>query len=203
MALPSLILRLEHLEPPVAASAQDDVLTVPDIDDEPSAASESATAQPGPAASERSIAHGATAGRHAADTSAVERLMSSTTLSRWSAAVAAAHDACFVVDVKGAVVSISVTAVDLLGCADVTVIGRPLVDVITLVDLDTGAPNPEYAPRITPLVVLHNPGLARSLMRIRHDDDALMTLDSSSAPIHDAAGHLIGSLTFISRIAAS
>jgi hypothetical protein len=72
--------------------------------------------------------------------------------------------------------------------------------VINLVDLETGAAHPEYAPRITPLVVLDGPGLSRSLMRVRHEDGAVVTLDTSSAPIHDVNGHLLGSVTFTAPI---
>lgn len=181
MVLPSLILRLERLEQPTVPLPQPDVLRVP----------------------ERPITTDATTGRPAEDSAASDRLTSSTTLSRWSAAVAGAHDACFVLDVEGAMVSVSVDAVELLGSGDATVIGRHLLDVIHVVDLETGATNPEYAPRITPLVVLASTGLARSLMRIRHEDDAVLTLDTSSAPIHDVSGHLVGSITFIAQIAAS
>jgi hypothetical protein len=97
---------------------------------------------------------------------------------------------------------VSVAAIELLGFGDTTVIGRHVLDVVNLVDLESGAAQPEYAPRITPLVVLESPGLARSLMRVRHEDGAVVTLDTSSAPIHDAAGLLLGSMTFISPIPA-
>jgi PAS domain S-box-containing protein len=134
------------------------------------------------------------------DLAASERLSSATPLSRWSAAVAAAHDACFVLDQNGVVISISVAAVELLGCGDAAVIGRHILDVINLVDLETGAPNPEYAPRITPLVVLEGPGLGRSLLRVRHGDGTAVTLDTASAPIHDVSAHLLGSVSFLAPI---
>lgn len=137
-----------------------------------------------------------------ASSSSAARQTSTNSLSRWSAAVAAAHDACFVLDPTGAVVSVSVDAVALLGCGDETVIGRHILDVINLIDLDSGTAHPEYASRITPLVVLGGSGLARSLMRVRRADGSIVTLDSASSPIHDAAGQLIGSLTFIAQIAA-
>ena len=166
--MPSLILRLEHLEPATTAPAvQPAVLTMPDV--EPTQ----------PPAAERP---------------------NSTSLSRWSAAVAAAHDACFVLDANGAVISVSVAGVELLGCGDETVIGRSILDVINLIDLETGGAHPEYASRITPLVVLGSPGLARSLMRVRHSDGSIVTLDSSSASIRDAAGKILGSITFLARI---
>jgi PAS domain S-box-containing protein len=177
MALPSLILRLEQLAPTAAPVPLDDVLRVPEAprDEAPSMPRSEPTA---------------------------ERLTNATSLSRWSAAVAAAHDACFVLDVGGAVISVSVAGVELLGSGDATVIGRHILDVINLVDLESGAASPEYAPRITPLVTLEAPGLARSLMRVRHADGSIVTLDTSSAPIHDVSGVLLGSLTFIAPIPA-
>ena len=136
------------------------------------------------------------------DISAPERTGTSTPLARWSAAVASAHDACFVLDLNGVLISISIAAIDLLGSGDAPIIGRHILEVIKLVDLESGAPNPDYAPRITALVVLNGPGLARSLMRVRHDDGTVVTLDTSSAPIHDVDAHLIGSVNFLAPIPA-
>jgi PAS domain S-box-containing protein len=143
-----------------------------------------------------------TAVHRVVDVAAPERLTTATPLTRWSAAVAAAHDACFVLDLNGVVISVSVAAVELLGCGDLAVIGRHILEVINLVDLETGALHPEYAPRITPLVVLDGPGLGRSLMRVRHDDGTVVTLDTSAAPIHDVNGHLLGSVSFLAPIQA-
>jgi PAS domain S-box-containing protein len=196
MVLPSLILRLEHL-------AQRDAPPAPVADPEPHAPpSTLAAAQPMTAPAEPAGAQIIGAVRRVVDVAAPERLTTATPLSRWSAAVAAAHDACFVLDLNGVVISISVAAVELLGCGDVTVIGRHILEVINLVDLETGATHPEYAPRITPLVVLDGPGLGRSLMRVRHEDGTVVTLDTSAAPIHDVNGHLLGSVTFLAPIQA-
>ncbi len=138
--------------------------------------------------------------RRVVNVAAPERMTVPTPLTRWSAAVAAAHDACFVVDVNGVVISISVAAVELLGCGDATVIGCHILDVLRLVDLETGAANPDYGARITPLAVLDQPGLSRSLLRVRHPDGSLVTLDSSSAPVHDVTGYPLGSVTFLAPI---
>jgi PAS domain-containing protein len=140
--------------------------------------------------------------RRVVDLTSAERQFNATTLNRWSAAVAASYDACFVIDTNGIVISASVDAAELLGVADGMVIGRHILDVVTLVDLESGAPNPDYAPRITPLVVLEAPGLARSIMRVRRQDRSIATLDTSSAPIHDSHGDLLGSVTFLGRIPA-
>ena len=123
-----------------------------------------------------------------------------TPLGRWSSAVAAAHDACLVLDPHGSIVSVSAPAVELLGCSGVGVIGRPLLDVIDVVDLESGTSDPDYAGRIPPLVALDGGGLSRSLMRVRHHDESRVSLDASSAPLHDAAGKTVGSVSFFARV---
>jgi PAS domain S-box-containing protein len=196
-SLPRLILRLEplaHPQPTRDRNAQSDPV-------------DASAPAPGPAtAQEPELATGGAeptaATSRVVDISAPERTGTSTPLARWSAAVASAHDACFVLDLNGVLISISVAAVDLLGSGDAPVIGRHILEVVKLVDLESGAPNPDYAPRITALVVLNGPGLARSLMRVRHDDGAVVTLDTSSAPIHDVDGHLVGSINFLAPIPA-
>jgi PAS domain-containing protein len=206
VVLPSLILRLEPLPPrgesPPAASAgsampQDAVVPPAAPVRDPAVPTDSTDATDSTPSTDPRPRE-----RRTIDVAASERLSTATPLSRWSAAVAAAHDACFVLDVDGVVISVSVAAVELLGCGDSAVIGHHLLDVITLVDLETGAPNPSYAARITPLAVLEGPGLARSIMRVRHLDNTVVTLDSSSAPIHDVTAHLLGSVTFLAPIPA-
>jgi PAS domain S-box-containing protein len=198
-SLPRLILRLEplaHPQPTRDRNAQSDPVDVS------APAADPAAPTPEPESATGGASEPTEAARRVVDISAPERTGTSTPLARWSAAVASAHDACFVLDLNGVLISISVAAVDLLGCGDAPVIGRHILEVIKLVDLESGAPNPDYAPRITALVVLNGPGLARSLMRVRHDDGAVVTLDTSSAPIHDVDGHLIGSVNFLAPIPA-
>jgi PAS domain S-box-containing protein len=198
--LPRLILRLERL-------AQPDVAPEPDspVEPDPPRAQTLAAHAAGAAAppeDTRTATHGIGTARRVVDVAGQERLSTPTSLSRWSAAVAAAYDPCFVLDSSGVVISISLSALDLIGYPDAAVIGRHVLEVVHLVDLETAAPRPEYAPRIPPLVVLDGPGLARSITRVRHEDDAIVTLDTSSAPIHDATGQLVGSVTFIAPIPA-
>lgn len=125
----------------------------------------------------------------------------STPLARWSASVAAAHDPCLVVDAQGQIISLSAGAAELLGCSDAGVIGRRLIDVVDLVDFETGASRPDYAARVAPLAVLANGnGLMRSLLRVRHRDGSRVTIDASSAPLHDVRSEIIGSLTFLAAV---
>ena len=124
----------------------------------------------------------------------------STPLARWIATVAAAHDPCLVLDPDGQVVSMSVSAAELLGCTE-GVIGRPLLDVVDVVDFETGHSAPDYAPRIAPIAVLTmGSGLMRSLLRTRQRDGVTVTVDASSAPIHDATGATVGSFTFFAPV---
>lgn len=126
--------------------------------------------------------------------------VASTPLARWIATVAAAHDPCLVLDPDAQVLSMSVSAAELLGCTE-GVIGRRLLDVVEVIDFDTGRPAPDYAHRIAPVAVLNTgTGLMRSLMRIRQRDGMSVTVDAAAAPIHDATGTTVGSFTFFASV---
>ena len=126
-----------------------------------------------------------------------------TTLARWSRVTATSHDPCLLVDDHGRVVSMSPSAARLLGCDTEGVIGRHLLALIDLLDFDTGASAPDYAHRVAPLAVLQEgAGLVRSLMRVRHAAGQVHTLDAAAAPLHDADGQLVGSLTLFAQLGA-
>jgi len=94
----------------------------------------------------------------------------------------------------------SVSAAELLGCTE-GVIGRRLLDVVEVIDFDTGRPAPDYTHRIAPVAVLNTGnGLMRSLMRIRQRDGMAVTVDAAAAPIHDATGTTVGSFTFFAPV---
>ncbi|HET6815883.1 MAG TPA: PAS domain-containing protein [Mycobacteriales bacterium] len=119
-----------------------------------------------------------------------------TTLARWSRVTATSHDPCLLLDANGRVVSMSGSAAELLGCGTEGVVGRHLLPLLHLLDFDTGASAPDYADRVAPLAVLkEGAGLVRSLLRVRHANGAVHTIDAAAAPLHDADGRLIGSLT--------
>jgi len=119
-----------------------------------------------------------------------------TTLARWSRVTVTSHDPVLLLDEQGRAVSMSVAAALLLGCGGDGVVGRHLLTILELVDFDTGASAPDYALRVAPLAVLEDgAGLVRSLLRVRHADGQVRTLDAAAAPLHDADGRLVGSLT--------
>lgn len=190
MVVPSLILRLEPLARPDAGL--EPARESDPVDADPSLADELAPEVTGGPS---------LADDRPADAAGQVRLATATPLSRWSAAVAAAQDGCFVVDTNGVVISTSMKAVDLFGVGDGAMVGRHLLDAVTLVDLDTGALQPAYSTRIPPLAVLDSRGLARSLIRVRHNDGTVLSLDASAAPIQDGDGNLLGAVAFVAPIA--
>ena len=126
-----------------------------------------------------------------------------TTLARWSRVTATSHDPCLLLDDQGRVVSVSTTAGQLLGCGNDGVVGRHLLPLLHLLDFDTGASAPDYAHRVAPLAVLEEgAGLVRSLLRVRHPDGQVRTLDAAAAPLHDGEGRLVGSLTLFALLGA-
>ena len=142
--------------------------------------------------------------RHVVDLGEHERPVATptpTTLARWSRVTATSHDPCLLLDAQGRVVSISPSAGALLGCGSDGIIGRQLLPLLDLLDFDTGASSPDYALRVAPLAVLKDgAGLVRSLLRVRHTDGQVHTLDAAGAPLHDAAGNLVGSLTLFAAL---
>jgi PAS domain-containing protein len=181
--VPRLILRLERLQPEAAP---------PDSTEpaKPAPPSDSSTV-PAPDVAPNGLAAGPVVDLSGAGPNA------DTTLGRWSAAVAAAQDGCLVVDPQGQVVSLSATAADLLDCSDAGVIGRRFEDVTELIDFESGETTAEYAHRIPPLAALTTGGTVRTLIRVRHRDDSVVTLDVCGMPLHDAAGRVVGSLSFL------
>ena len=142
--------------------------------------------------------------RHVVDLGSSGRApIGSTPLSHWLTSINAANDPCALLDAAGRVLAMSPAAITLLGCADGGAVGRSLLDVVDVVDFDSGTSSPDYAARIAPIAVLSNAGgLMRSLLRVRNRDGVRVTVDAAAAPLHDARGRLVGSLTFFAPVHA-
>lgn len=127
--------------------------------------------------------------------------VASTPLSHWLTSVNAAQDPCVLLDQSGRVLAMSTAAITLLGCGDGGVVGRSLIDVLDVVDFDSGTSSPDYAARIAPVAVLATGGgLMRSLLRVRQRDGTRLTVDAAAAPLHDDRGRLVGSVTFLAPV---
>ncbi|MDP3713588.1 MAG: hypothetical protein Q8R60_14020 [Mycobacteriales bacterium] len=118
------------------------------------------------------------------------------TLLPWLSAVASSEDACLVVDAEGRLAAVSDAAAVLLDLDDHQV-GARLADLVCAVDFSLGArPQPDQRHSLAPLQALESGRTARALLRVRHRDAALVTLDVVSSPL--ARG--VGSLTFLQQV---
>ena len=124
------------------------------------------------------------------------------TLRAWVTVVTTSADACLVLDRDGRVAGLSASAAALVAEAPANIVGRRLVgDVFVLVDFSSAAePMGEHA-TIPPTQAIESGVLSRGLVRLRCADRLTVTLDAIAAPLHAADGSVIGSLTFLSRLA--
>jgi PAS domain S-box-containing protein len=120
----------------------------------------------------------------------------------WADAVSAAEaDACFLLDGTGVIRAISAHAAEQLGYVAEDVLGHWLLDVLHLVDFDEQDLPGDYADRLGPLLVLRSRGLMRGRLRIRRGDGRLVTFDCASSAVRDAAGAVVGSVSFLVDVA--
>lgn len=111
----------------------------------------------------------------------------------WLAAVGASEDACVVVDAEGRLAAMSPAASVLLDLDDDRV-GARFADLVTAVDFSLAArPDPQVLP---PVQALESGRTARALLRLRHRDAALVTLDVVSVPL----ARRVGSLSFLQQV---
>jgi PAS domain-containing protein len=121
------------------------------------------------------------------------------TFEAWRIAVSSATTAALLLDVDEMVHAISPAAAELLATRVTRALGRPVLELITLVDFHSGAPTQEYARRIPPLVTIESELLSRGLFRVR-GHDGLVTVDAVSAPVYDSNDYLAGSITFLAGV---
>lgn len=122
-------------------------------------------------------------------------------LARWVAAARTSLDACLVVDAGGTVAGLSPTAADLLGTSPAGIIGRPLDEVLNLVDFgDTALEARGAARRIPPLIAVRENSLSRGMMRLRLADGERRMLDVVAAPIHDDDANPVGAVSFLASV---
>lgn len=122
----------------------------------------------------------------------------------WAACVAAATEACLVLDGAGNVIAASEPAADLLADArPERLVGGPLERSVDLVDF-TADVRPLTAAelrRIPPIAALRTQSLCRGLLRVRRPDGVLRTVDAVAAPLHGAqAPAVVGAISFLAAV---
>jgi PAS domain S-box-containing protein len=122
-------------------------------------------------------------------------------LAHWVSAARSSLDACLVVDAGGTVAGLSPTAAEMLGTAAHGLVGRPLDDVLNLIDFTDGAQEARGAARrIPPLIAVRENSLSRGMMRVRLPDGGRRMLDAVAAPIHDNDRRPIGAVSFLASV---
>ncbi|MDT5033203.1 MAG: hypothetical protein QOC94_3374 [Actinoplanes sp.] len=125
-------------------------------------------------------------------------------IGRWTSTVAAAPEACLVIDVTTTIMAVSRSCSELLGIGPpVDVVGRPLFGgVLRLIDFTAGGG--ELAEleieQIPPLLAIRSEQLARGLMRVQPTTGGQhMTVDAIATPLLQD-DQVVASLTFFSAI---
>lgn len=114
----------------------------------------------------------------------------------WIAAVSSSEDACLVVDAEGRLAAVSPSASVLLDLDDDR-IGMRFAELVRTVDFSLGArPELDQGQNLPPLRALESGRTARALLRVRHRDAALVTLDVVSTPL----ACRVGSLSFLQQV---
>ena len=106
----------------------------------------------------------------------------------WLEAVRASDDACLVLDAEGRVAGVSERATTLLDLDD-DALGHELAELVRAIDFSVAArPEDDQVRALPPLQALASGHAARGLLRLRHRDSALVTLDVVCSPVACGSG---------------
>lgn len=118
-------------------------------------------------------------------------------IAAWSQRVTEAQETCLVLNERGRVVAMSAGTAMSLNLDPAASMGRPLLDLVTLVDFSqTGVPVEDPDVQLPPLKALRTGTLARGLVRLRLAHGLLVTYDVVGVPL--AGGQ--GALGFFSEV---
>jgi hypothetical protein len=120
----------------------------------------------------------------------------------WAGVVAPAREPCLLLDHTGRVVAASAGCAELFAIDAARVVSRHLVgEVLALLDfnLTAGELPLREVDKIPPLLAISSGGLARGLVRVRLPAGAI-TVDVVSAPLRDAGGEILGSISFFALV---
>lgn len=118
-------------------------------------------------------------------------------VSAWAQRVTEAQETCLVLNDRGRVVALSTGCALALNLDPHACLGRPLLELVTLVDFSqTGVPVDDADVQLPPLKALRSGTMARGLVRLRLGHGLLVTYDVVGVPL--AAGQ--GALGFFSEV---
>lgn len=100
-------------------------------------------------------------------------------------------DAVISTDANGDVTYLNSTAVEMTGWTLWQAAGRPLAEVLRVVDATTGRPAPD--PALRAIAEDHSVALALNCVLVRRDGSEV-EIEDSAAPIHDRQGRLVGAV---------
>lgn len=109
----------------------------------------------------------------------------------WAQRVTQAQETCLLLNDRGRVVALSTGCALSLNLDAQTALGKPLLDLVALVDFSaTGVPVDDADVQLPPLKALRNNSLARGLVRLRLGRGVLVTYDVVGVPLAGGAGAL-------------
>jgi hypothetical protein len=115
----------------------------------------------------------------------------------WARRITEAQETCLLLDDRGRVVALSTGCALALNLDPVLALGRPLRELVCLVDFSaTGVPVEDPEIQLPPLKALRSQAMARGLVRLRLGPSVLTTYDVVGVPL--AGG--VGALGFFSEV---
>ena len=109
----------------------------------------------------------------------------------WAKRITEAQETCVLVDERGHVVALSRGCALLLDHGTSDAIGRPLRELVSIVDFSaTGVPVDEPEVHLPPLKALRSAAMARGLVRLRLAADVAVTYDVVGVPLAGGVGAL-------------
>jgi len=109
----------------------------------------------------------------------------------WTQRITEAQETALLINGRGRVVAISTGAALALSLDAANAIGKPLLELLTLVDFSaTGVPVEDPDVQLPPLKALRSQSMARGLVRLRLQGGVLATYDCVGVPLAGGDGAL-------------
>ncbi len=118
-------------------------------------------------------------------------------IAAWAERVTEAQETAVLLNERGRVVAVSTGAALALNLDPTTCLGKPLLELVVLVDFsETGVPVDDADVQLPPLKALRSHTMARGLIRLRLPGGVLVTYDCVGVPL----GGETGALAFFAEV---